>query len=61
MLDWDFVLDNIISVILTFNDILFALSQAFSSFKPWLMCPSYKSKPILIELTDTLNWCLTDI
>ena len=50
MLDWDFVLDNIISVILAFNDILFALSQAFSSFKPRLMCPSYKSKPILTDV-----------
>ena len=50
MLDWDFVLDNIISVILAFNDILFALSQAFSSFKPRLMCLSYKSKPILTDV-----------
>ena len=37
MLDWDFGLNNIISVLLVFN-ILFALSQMFSSFKSWLMC-----------------------
>ena len=38
MLDWDFDQNNIISVLLTFNGILFALSQMFSSFKSWLMC-----------------------
>ena len=38
ILDWDFGLNNIISVLLAFNDILFALSQMFSSFKSWLMC-----------------------
>ena len=38
MLDWDFGLNNKISVLLAFNDILFALSQMFSSFKSWLMC-----------------------
>ena len=38
MLDWDFGLNNIISVLLAFNDIIFALSQMFNSFKSWLMC-----------------------
>ena len=38
MLDWDFGLNNIISALLAFNDILFALSQMVNSFKSWLMC-----------------------
>ena len=38
MLNWHFDLNNIISVLLAFNDTLFALSQMFSSFESWLMC-----------------------
>ena len=33
MLDWDFGLNSIISILLPFNDILFALSQMLNGFK----------------------------
>ena len=41
MLDWDFGLSNIIYVLLAFNNILFALSQMFSSLKSWMVCLSF--------------------
>ena len=31
MLDWDFGLNNVISILLAFNDILFAMSQIMIS------------------------------
>ena len=52
MLDGDFGLNNIISILLGFNDVLFDLSQMFSSFNP--------HEKINRCLTN-INQCLTDI
>ena len=57
MLDWDFGLNNTISVLLAFNDILFALSQMFNSFKSWLMCLFI----FFSDLSDSSRFVLYDV
>ena len=58
ILAWDFGLNKIISVLLAFNDILFALSQVFRSFRLWLMClfMFFNDLSERIKLVSSAKW-----
>ena len=52
-------LNSKISVLLVFEDILFALSHAVKSFKSWLMCLfiSFKELTTRSKLVSSAKWC----